>query len=1009
MYLKIGELVYSPNDHAFHGIGKLQSVNPESKRLTVCFFRSPLEPEGDAIEVPASVLKKATLYDEQVVYCRNPTTNYWQRARYAGTRPSDEHLVIFRSGDSTVIGIDEIYAPCMPLGQAPNPVDFLKARCTDTPHFSEWRIPFIRSYIEQRAHCRSIGSIPSSSIELEKHQLAVVRRVLQDEKKKYLLADEVGLGKTIEAALILREQLLGEEFDTKAVVGVPSALVTQWEEELRNRFHLSEMFDRNLFIVAHDELSEKLVEHHPDIVVIDEAHQLSSWAWSENVAFVSSFKEIAKATHNAETCLLLSGTPLIGNEVNFLAMLHLLSPDEYELDSHGIEKFKIRVLERERLGGIYQAFVPENDNGSLEDLLDQLDSLFPHDKGLIELVNVVRPCVDFFSTNTGDDREQAIIALRKYIGEHYRLHQRMLRNRRDDPSVIDLFPGLGGDTCATYQPKDEPYCLEQYLDEFRALQNTENWTGKAITKENYCDWVIMAFNNPFAVGTLATKMLNRFGDNLASNESEVLLALVDLAPTEQDAKDQALLDVCKQIWVSTPKARLVVFCGEQEIADHVYQLLHEWLGMSVERHLLGNDLQFATDESIRVLVCDRSGEDGLNLNGGKKIAVHYDLPTSLHRIEQRLGRLNRYSSAIYAAPVKSVTLVPTHGVFSQVWLSVLDQAIEIFNRSVASLQYVLEVEIETTWSAIVNEGPNALIQLKDRLTGEDGIVARESKRVRVQEELNKLEADIQIATAFAEELEAGDDLAEQHVKDMTDWITRALLFQLNPGDFPNTFRFKYQPGVLMDVRSFLQYCYPALDKYQSNPTTPVTVQMSASREIAAQGRQVHPMRFGSPFVDVIYRFMSDDPRGIATAFIRYLDNVKLDEPHAFLGVTCLVSKTDRNTSRARVRQADEQFPPRIMDCWVDSHGSFVDKPSVIKLLERPYQKTHSLGYRDLNIRSERWDALEEYFPKRHWSQTVDTIVKNVETLLQEQIHEEESLLNIEWLSTRFVVLVGVGE
>jgi len=1008
--------VHSPRENAFHGIGKVQSVDAESGQCSVCFFRSPLAPQADAVDVSASVLEKAVLYDERVVYCRNPTTNYWQRARYGGARPGDEHLVIFRKGDQMVVGFEEIYVPCIPPGQFPNPVDFIKARCTDTSHFSEWRLSFIRSYIEQRADCRSIGSIPSSSIQLENHQLAVVRRVLHDERRKYLLADEVGLGKTIEAALILREQLLGAVLDAKAVVGVPGVLVAQWKEELCNRFHLGALFDLNLFVVGHDVLAEKLVEHRPQIVVIDEAHQLSSWAWSEDGEIKRTYQAIAEATADAETCLLLSGTPLIGNELNFLSMLHLLSPNEYKLNSLGIEQFKVRVAERERLGGIYQAFVPENDNGSLEDLLDQIESLFPQDEGLIALAEATRSHIDFFSTESGKEREQAISMLRKYIGEHYRLHQRMLRNRRDDPSVANLFPGLAGATSATYHPHDEPYCLEQYLDGFRALQEPEQWSGVVITKANFSDWVSLAFNSPLAVGTLAVSALERFGGNLVPDEREVLAALINLAPIEQAAKDQALLDACEQIWTVTPEAQLVVFCGDQEIADHVYQLLHESLVKSVERHALGSDIGFMTDESIRVLVCDRTGEDGLNLNGGKKIAVHYSLPISLPRIEQRLGRLNRYSAAIYAAPVKSLVLIPSHGAFSQTWFSVLDRAIGIFNRSAASLQYVLEAEVETAWCVVVEEGSDALTRLQDRLMGEEGIMVRELQRVRVQEELNNMEADIQIASVFADDLEQGDALAEQHINAMMDWITRALQFQRRPGDFPHTLRFQYQTGAqhgartLMDVASLLRYCYPALEKEQQNAIAPITVQMSPSREIAAQGRQVHPMRFGSPFVDVLYRFMSDDPRGIATAFLRYIDKAKIEEPIAFLGITCLISMADRAASRAKIRQADELFSPRVIDCWVNSRGDLVAKQSLIDLLERPYQKNHAHGYQDLNIRSERWEALEEYFPKRHWHKTVDSMLENVESLVLAQIEEDQSdfdgVCNVDWLATRFVVLVG---
>lgn len=1010
MDYSIGELVISPDRIAFHGVGKINALVPDEGKVVVCFFISPLEPAVDPIEVSVHDIESAQLFDECVVYCKNPNTNYWQRARYGGERPDDEHLVIFRNGEQSVVGIEDIYVLNIPYGQSINPIDFLKARCTDTPHFSEWRFPFIRSYIEQRAHCRSISSIPSSSVQFEHHQLAVVRRVLQDSKKRYLLADEVGLGKTIEAGLIMREQLLVDGLNKTAVVGVPATLVDQWKQELTERFHLGELFESNLFVVEHDFLHQALSEHAPEIVVIDEVHQISQWAWSSRQELKQAYLGVSETSHNAETCLLLSGTPLIGNEINFLAMLHLLSPEEYSIDQKGKERFMLRIEERERLGGIYQAFVPENDNGSLEDFLDQLVSLFSTDKRLVELAVLLRPHIDLFSDSSGSDRDDLILALRRYIGENYRLHQRMLRNRREDPSVAYLFPGLAGASVHTYHPHNEPYCLEQYLEEFRGEQSSGKWNSIAVTRENYSEWVELAFVSPHNLKRRAEHAREIFSARLSNSEDNLLRDIIELAPIEQNAKDIVLIQSIKELQESDSRKRFVIFCGECEVADHVYDICRQEFGPSVERHTSGRDIQFISDESIQILICDRSGEDGLNLNGGKKVAVHYSLPVSLPRIEQRLGRLNRYSSSIFAAPVESLVVIPEYGAYSRNWFTVLNDAIQIFLRSVASLQYVLEDEVKACWSTLSTDGYKAIDNLRENLVGEQGIIIREGQRVRAQEELNKLDADIQIASGFADELEEGDEKAEEYIDSMMDWITRGLQFKKKRGEYLNTFRFQYQKGTLMDIHSLLRYCYPALEKVQPDPYAPVTVLMSASRDTIAQGRQVQPMRFGSPFVDLIFRFLSDDPRGIATAWLRQVSN--LEQPKVFLGLTALVSKANRNASNTEVRKFDEEFRPQVVDCWVDQGGELVTVPQLINLLESPYQKNRSQAssYLDVNIRSEVWAKLEEYFPDRHWPQTVEQMTKNGVSLVLERacVTEGGSVdnLNIEWLGVRCVILVG---
>ncbi|MCV6072035.1 SNF2-related protein, partial [Escherichia coli] len=78
--------------------------------------------------------------------------------------------------------------------------------------------------------------ISSSAVELEPHQLAVVRRVLQDKDPKYILADEVGLGKTIEAGMVIREHALEATGHVSMLIAVPAPLVSQWREELAERF-----------------------------------------------------------------------------------------------------------------------------------------------------------------------------------------------------------------------------------------------------------------------------------------------------------------------------------------------------------------------------------------------------------------------------------------------------------------------------------------------------------------------------------------------------------------------------------------------------------------------------------------------------------------------------------------------------------------------------------------------------------------------------------------------------
>lgn len=127
-----------------------------------------------------------------------------------------------------------------------DPTPFLAAKITETPRFVDARSAFVYSVVAQRSASMGMSALLSSAIELEAHQVEVVRRVLQDPIQRYLLADEVGLGKTIEAGILIRQCFLDGGAETHVVVLAPAALVPQWSAELATKFFLGDLLDSSL-------------------------------------------------------------------------------------------------------------------------------------------------------------------------------------------------------------------------------------------------------------------------------------------------------------------------------------------------------------------------------------------------------------------------------------------------------------------------------------------------------------------------------------------------------------------------------------------------------------------------------------------------------------------------------------------------------------------------------------------------------------------------------------------
>lgn len=200
------------------------------------------------------------------------------------------------------------------------------------------------------SHSTSHG-LRGARIEIIPHQLYIAHEVGSRVAPRVLLADEVGLGKTIEAGLIMHYQLLREEINRVLVV-VPDSLVHQWLVEMMRRFNLQfQILDEEKyaaikeedpeinpfstsqlalctldFLQSDDSVQNDAVAAGWDTLVVDEAHHLN---WSENETSLeyAMIEELASSTPSV---LLLTATPeQLGQEGHF-ARLRLLDPDRFD-------------------------------------------------------------------------------------------------------------------------------------------------------------------------------------------------------------------------------------------------------------------------------------------------------------------------------------------------------------------------------------------------------------------------------------------------------------------------------------------------------------------------------------------------------------------------------------------------------------------------------------------------------------------------------------------------------
>ncbi|HMP89261.1 MAG TPA: SNF2-related protein [Kiritimatiellia bacterium] len=255
-------------------------------------------------------------------------------------------------------------------------------------HFDPWpRFDLRKETNERRAWMEShpMRGLLGGRIDLIPHQIYIASEVSRRDVPRVLLADEVGLGKTIEACLIIHRMLVTGKI-RRVLILVPDALIHQWFVELLRRFSLSffivdksrgvaESDDHNPFmdeqnvicginhLLKNPEYAEHTLSAEWDLLVVDEAHHLA-WKPDDPSPAYQLVEAIARKTPGL---ILLTATPEQLGPDNHFARLRLLDPQRYQ----DLEKFTEEHKRYEQVVKKTNALLERGDETSLQDLLDR--------------------------------------------------------------------------------------------------------------------------------------------------------------------------------------------------------------------------------------------------------------------------------------------------------------------------------------------------------------------------------------------------------------------------------------------------------------------------------------------------------------------------------------------------------------------------------------------------------------------------------------------------------------
>ncbi|MFJ5531263.1 protein DpdE [Streptomyces sp. NPDC093261] len=970
------------------GVGRVAAVEGES--VQVDFFESIAESVAHTQRIAARLCTPVSLPEETRVYRRDPSTGVWIVGRVRGSDPG-VYYVQFPNHPDVHLPVRAAELHVRWDRPVKNPVATLGAGGNESGYFHDARLPMLHSLIAQRGASGSIPALLSSAVEIYPHQVQAALTVLSDPVQRYLLADEVGLGKTIQAGYVIRQTLIDNPH-ARVVVMAPASLVRQWRDEMLERFFIDDFPEARITFTAHDTPHKWASYRDADLLVVDEAHLL---VHDITEPTQSPYRELCGIAHTATRLLLLSATPVTSHYVTHLGLLHLLDENLYRWDDRA--SFEERYRRRKDLAdGVFQldAYFPT----LLPMTIDSLRGLLPSDERFEALATDALALLNEDDDLANEDQAPELVlrveALRAHLSETYRLHRRVIRHRRAsvlrDDEETELVPyEVRGRTRPRLLAVDfgEHHLGQALLLEWRTLI-ADHLVDTAADDTQHTAYAMALAVLASRAGGLMEDLLcalrwrtHRDGeaaDRAGLTEQERLLLAAPATLSRENelgetyskqradlprtaaptALAKALLPVVR------PGTRTVIFCGPGTLAAQVAAALSAQAPDAVVGLHTTATSADACEQVVQtwrtlqnaalcqVLVADASAEDGLNLQVAD-VVVHVRLPWSPNRLEQRIGRVDRYrgvESLRQNQPAQQFRIGDREGneAFCGAWAGLLHEGYDLFTASVSTLQDTIAEGLTRVWRQALDEGPAGLTTLAPSVREELRQAKRDIDTMDMLESIHETSEQARHTTSALDRLEQ-------------DWrrLRESLVHYADDGS--GGLRFRHDTRTVaghqrdrFDVASSHPLIDPRRYKAAAERIHPQMAQGVFNRSTALRAPGTRLFRSGNPFVDMLADIVFADERGQATAFRRFDPTCRTGD-EAYFGLEYLV-EADITAALRRVadvpeagralrRQADRLLPPFTRKVWVPAgHRIALTDPKACAWLDAPYGRRGDQNY-----------------------------------------------------------------
>jgi superfamily II DNA or RNA helicase len=478
------------------------------------------------------------------------------------------------------------------------------------------------------------------------YQLVPLIMALKQPVTRLLIADDVGIGKTIEAILILRE-LLERGTIKSFVVLCPPHLCEQWQKELADKLDIDAVIIRSSTVAA---LERKIVgddtlnvfnyypyqvvsidyvkngstkmpaflKDVPDLVIVDEAHTCTKNIDVNKKSQSQQRYELLEkiAAKEQQHLVLLTATPHSGKDGEFKSLLGLVNPE--------FESYDFADLQTSEKRKVAAHFI-QRKRKNIEKWLDE-ETPFPK-RTTEELSYVLSASSDYYKLY------QDVLKFARGIStDGVTEHKARIKYF----AALSLLRGVMSSPAAGFEmlQKRKSRLIEQEdvsVEEVKENPIVEKWDDQSDTEQ--------------------IEIIDRAG--LTESEWNLLHRLAqkasELKNIEKDQKAKRCAEQIK-VWINKGQSP-IVFCRFIATAQYVAKILKEYLPKDVEVRAITSELsdeerREKIDEMAqtprRVLVATDCLSEGINLQDKFNAILHYDLPWNPNRLEQREGRVDRY-------------------------------------------------------------------------------------------------------------------------------------------------------------------------------------------------------------------------------------------------------------------------------------------------------------------------------------------------------------------------------